>query len=244
PLVLLNPFLVTSVNGRISDITLLRLPQLVPNALVWVAVLAPLASRLGRLAQSQRLELARRYALACSHRWLGLGRLGRAVPAHAKVAVYGVLVGVSLASVTTFLTADVVNGPVHTYLESADSALSVQSSRKATLDHEEGVYGFLRENAPIDAVVLADAMSSYYISGLVGNPVVAVPESHSPRRVEAVDGPERRADVRMTFRGRRTSPTTPEGALNVVLKYNASYVVTPANGLTVFDRRPKGEFRP
>ncbi|GAJ15212.1 unnamed protein product, partial [marine sediment metagenome] len=81
-------------------------------------------------------------------------------------------------------------------------------------------------------------MSSYYISGLVGNPVVAVPESHSPRRVEAVDGPERRADVRMTFRGRRTSPTTPEGALNVVLKYNASYVVTPANGLTVFDRRP------
>ena len=233
PLVLFNPLLVTYLNGRVSDIAFLRLPQLVPNALVWVAVLAPMASRLGRLAQSRRLRLAQRYALACAHRWAALGRWGRAVPAQALVAVYGLLIGVILVAVTTFGAADIVNGTVDLYIQPESSIFSVQNSRKSAIDRNEGVFGYLSDNAPRDAVVLAEPVVAYYISGLVGTPVVAVPPSHSPRRVETQDGPQRRLDVARALNGHLFST-----GLRIVQNYHVRYVLTDASQQTVFSNRP------
>jgi len=237
PLVVFNPLVVTPLYGRVDDIALLRLPQLVPNALVWVAVLAPLADRVGRLALRHKPGLTWRYALACGRRLLRLGGLGGAVPAGALAGVYGFGVAAVIVAAGTFATSDIVDGVLYKYLQSEDTVLSVRDSRATRLRPDEGVFGYLRENAPADAVVLADPVSSYYIAGFVGTPVVAVPWSHSPRRVERVDGPRRRLDAETALSGGSYS-----ASLEVVRRYRVTYVLTKAAGRAVFDEEP-GMFR-
>ena len=234
PLVVFNPLLVTAVSFRVDDIALLRLPQLVPNALVWVAALAPLASRLGRLALRHRLELARRYALASLRRWPALGGLASVLPAPGLISVYGLLVAPVVAVSAVFAAGGLVNGLLYNYLPSERGIYSVRESKSTTLHYDQGLFGYLRENAVEGAVVLADPVSSYYISGFVGTPVVAVPWKHSPRRVERTDGDQRRLDAAAALAGESASD-----ALRVVREYGVTYVVTDGPGPSLFDGMPE-----
>lgn len=234
PLVALNPLVVTYVSPRVDDIALLRLPQIVSDAFIWVAVLAPLCSRLGRLALTHRLSLAWRYASASGRRWLPPGRLRHAVPTPALAAAGGVLAGAIVATAATLGTAGIIDGLVNRYLRSEDTIYSVQDSKATALHYDEGVFGYLRENAPVDAVVLADPVSSYYISGFVDTLVVAAPWKHSPRRVEKTDGAQRRIDVAAALDGDSLGDS-----LRVVREYKVTHVVTDASGSTPFDGLPE-----
>ncbi len=232
PLVVFNPPLVRVLTYRIDDIALVRLPQLVPNALVWVAVLAPLTERVWRLALSRRLRLWWRYALASARRWLPGVRLRRSAPAPALAVMYGSLVGAVIVVAAVFGADGVTNGLLEKYRPAEGARFSVPDSKDTALQYDEGVYGFLRQSTSGEAVVLSDAVSSYYISGLVGMPVVAVPWSHSPRRVERLDGPQRRADVVAALEG-----DSLDESLRIVDKYRVTYVVTaPSHPSPLEDR--------
>jgi hypothetical protein len=234
PLIVLNPLLVKPLSRWVDDIALLRLPQLIPDALVWVAVLAPLAGRLGRLAQRRRLELARRYAVVSLRGWPFLGRLASVLPAPGLIGVYGLLVAPVIAVAAVFAAGGLVNGLLYNYLPSEGGIYSVHDSKSTTLHYDRGLFGYLRENATADAVVLADPVSSYYISGFVGTPVVAVPWKHSPRRAERTDGDQRRLDAAAALNGHSASD-----ALRVVREYRVTYLVTDGPGPTLFDGMPE-----
>ena len=225
PVVLLNPAIVSPLTGRVSDIPLLRLPNLAPFALVAIAISAPVLTRLWRIGMCRvSFPLLVRYLVTLSFRaasWLRLKRLAPAVlvaPAYALVAL-SLLVGFGIA-----MGLDLYRGTADGYISSYEGRpFGIEVSRESRLSYEDGLYGYLRGEVPAGSVVLSDMVTSYYVGGLTGLPVVAVPPTHSMKRVEGVDGPQRRADVSSVLNPDNSDlPTT----IMILDKYDVSFIVT------------------
>ncbi|MFQ5872789.1 MAG: hypothetical protein ACE5JL_03175 [Dehalococcoidia bacterium] len=235
PLVLLNPLIVSPLTGRMTDIPFLRLPNLVPFALVVVAVLAPVATHAVRVARCRgKPRLMKRYLVVCAGRSIVLRTLRRLIPAGALVPLYTMSVLILIVGTGAALFVDIANGAFDGYLSSAETnALSVDSSRTSRLNYEDGVFSFLREEARPGSVVLSDIVTSYYIGGLTGLPVVAVPRTHSLLRVEGLDGPQRRLDATKVL-----DPDNEDllGIVRILEKYDVRYVVTTDRSL--MERHP------
>lgn len=235
PAVLLNPAIVSPLTGRVADIPLLRLPNLAPFALVAIAVSAPVLVRLWRIGMCRvSFPLLVRYLMALSFRavsWLRLKRVAPAVlaaPAYALVAL-SLLVGFGVA-----IGFDLYRGTADGYISSYEGRpFGIEVSRESRLSYEEGLYGYLRRQVPAGSVVLSDMVTSYYVGGLTGLPVVAVPPTHSLKRIEGVDGPQRRADVSTVLDpGNLDLP----GTMMILDKYDVSFIVTTDE--SIMEMRP------
>ena len=235
PAVLLNPAIVSPLTGRVADIPLLRLPNLAPFALVAIAVSAPVLVRLWRIGMCRvGFSLLVRYLVALSFRavsWLRLKRVAPAVlaaPAYALVAL-SLLVGFGVA-----IGFDLYRGTADGYISSYEGRrFGIEVSRESRLSYEDGLYGYLRRQVPAGSVVLSDMVTSYYVGGLTGLPVVAVPPTHSLKRIEGVDGPQRRADVSTVLNPDNSDlPAT----MMILDKYDVSFIVTTDE--SIMDIRP------
>ena len=242
PLLLLNPLVVSPLNGHISDIAFLRMPNIVPFSIVIVHVLVMVGTRLVQTLQGTakpRIDFSasplRMQRVARSfvgvfriRERLHLPRLSMlfAVPALATIVVAGIVIGM-----------DVKRGAFQGYSSSAEeNFLSVDSSRSSRLDHENGLYGFLRKEIPPGSVILSDPVTSYYVGGMTGLPVVAVPKSHSVARVEAIDGPQRREDVATVLAPEESDL---DEILHILRDYEVMYVVA---GASTFKSQSEGAF--
>ena len=93
-------------------------------------------------------------------------------------------------------------GPLARWTFPASSQRSFASSRTTDLTVAWRDRLAAIDRLPASAVLLAEPRMGYELAGLTGREVVAVPLTHTPAQVEALDGPRRRADALDATQGR------------------------------------------
>jgi hypothetical protein len=150
PLIMLNPAVVTILQGRTTELVLTRLPLMLPYPLVvgflfyqWGAT-----SLTGGWTPRKVAEVSLRAFIFC-------------------VSIY-------------ILFSQISENLIQLYSSSSEYEYRMSVSRSSWLLTWEDPYKFICGNIPRDAVVATDPVSSYYIGGLTGRFVIALLRTHTP----------------------------------------------------------------
>lgn len=161
PLVLLNPFLITFLQGKILDIAIIRLVLLPPYGLI-----------LGWLFWEGIVVWNRSVRAMPSWRTWCSSESVRVVKATA--------VGALLALIAYLLFQQGLDNLRDLYHPASEHMYSLSATRERTRLSDQPAYQFLIRHSAPDAVVASDSESSYYLGGLTGRAVVAVVRGHYP----------------------------------------------------------------
>jgi hypothetical protein len=156
PLIMLNPPLITFLQGKMTDIGLIRLVLLPPYGLL-----------LGGFF------------------WKSIGWWVRAVRRLPSSGRWGMASGLAAATVVLILLGGILarEGAANLWdLFSPVSAnvYSLTASHGQMRDSRQPAYRFVLEDSPHRAVVAADPESGYYLAGLTGRRVISVAARHEP----------------------------------------------------------------
>jgi hypothetical protein len=206
PLIMFNPVVVAMLQGRTTELLLTRLPLMLPYPLV-VGFL---------FYQWGTISLTERWALQ------------KGVEISLRAFVFCVSLYILLSQVSGNL--------IQLYSSSSDYKYSMSVSRSSWLFTWEDPYEFMYDNIPRDAVIVTDPVSSYYIGGLTGRFVIALPRSHTPpgipdagQRVEgSLDILDQNADLKTT--------------VSLLRKWGADYIFVDLNAPGVASLSPRSKF--
>jgi len=178
PLVLLNPFLITFLQGKMIDIGIIRLVLLPPYGLIlawffweqignWIRGVSSLFP-----AEHASPSLACRAAFH-SRQWAmwprQLARLAGLVAGGALIFLVGYV-----------LFWQGIDNLRDLYDPASQHVYSLKATHEQMRRSDQPPYEFLIRHSAPDAVVLSDPESSYYLGGLTGRAVVAVLAGHYP----------------------------------------------------------------
>jgi hypothetical protein len=178
PLVFLNPFLITFLQGKVNDIGIIRLVLLPPYGLI-----------LGWFFWEQ------------GHKWLrslfSLPPLGGWFRGNAWKSVAGlVLAGAAIPLIGFVVVRQGADNLQDLYSPTSEHTYSIVSTHRQMQRSDQAPYEFLIDHSTPGTVVASDPEHSYYLGGLTGRSVVAVSPSHDPpstgpspreRRQDSVD---------------------------------------------------------
>ena len=162
PLILFNPLLITYLQGKVLDISLIRLVLLPLYGMVlawffwaqggnWVAAMSDVPS----LREWLR-----------GHRWYRVPGL--------------VLSGAALALVAGLILQQGVDNLLDLYAPDSPNTYSLTATHDQARLTEQAPYAFLMARSAPGAVIASDPESSYYVGGLTGRSVISVPPTHWP----------------------------------------------------------------
>ena len=206
PLTMFNPIVVTLLQGRTTELLLTRLPLMLPYPLVVGFVFY----RWGTISLTDRWTLRR--AL--------------------EISLRAFIFCVSLY----ILVSQISGNLIQLYSPSSDYRYNMSVSRSSWLLTWEDPYKFICDNIPHGAVVATDPVSSYYIGGLTGRFVIALPRTHTPpgipdlmQRAEgSLDILDQNADLKTT--------------VSLLRKWNADYIFVDSNAPGVASLSPRNKF--
>jgi hypothetical protein len=160
PLVLLNPFLITFLQGKMVDVGIIRLVLLQPYGLIlaWF-----FSDQVGRWLQGvSSVPNWREWP----RRWVRLvGLIGG---------------GTLLALMAYVLARQGIDNLRDLYDPNSRHVYSLAASHAQMRRSDQPPYTFLLDRSTPDTVVLSDPENSYYLGALTGRSVVAVVEGHYP----------------------------------------------------------------
>jgi predicted permease len=221
PLIIFNPLLLHFIAGRVPDLVIFRLAyEMTPSVLVFGFFLYPWLAGLTRSGDEDFSRTRRREK----------GWRSRLLPIF--------LISVSLfCAISSFLGGPVVGGAVAIYNPFSTYRYSVKVSREGRLVSWEEPFSFIMNELPKDAVVLSDPVSSYYIAGLTGRFVIAVPPTHQEAN-SMRGGPLARRDVMSVLDQDVDLKTT----VSLLRKWNADYIFVDLNARGVASLSPRSKF--
>jgi hypothetical protein len=206
PLTMFNPIVVTLLQGRTTELLLTRLPLMLPYPLVVGFVFYHWG------------------ATSLTGRWT----LRRVLEISLRAFIFCVSLYILISQISGNL--------IQLYSPSSDYRYNMSVSRSSWLLTWEDPYKFICDNIPGDAVIATDPVSSYYIGGLTGRFVIALPRTHTPPgipdvipRVEgSLDILDQNADLKTT--------------VSLLRKWNADYIFVDLNAPGVASLSPKNKF--
>jgi hypothetical protein len=206
PLTMFNPIVVTLLQGRTTELLLTRLPLMLPYPLVVGFVFYHWG------------------ATSLTGRWT----LRRVLEISLRAFIFCVSLYILISQISGNL--------IQLYSPSSDYRYNMSVSRSSWLLTWEDPYKFICDNIPRDAVIATDPVSSYYIGGLTGRFVIALPRTHTPPgipdvipRVEgSLDILDQNADLKTT--------------VSLLRKWNADYIFVDLNAPGVASLSPKNKF--
>ncbi len=155
PLIMLNPPLITFLQGKVNDIGLIRLVLLPPYGLLLAWFL-----------------------------WRSIGwcvSTARSLPALRSQQTLGLAVAVAaLALVAGILAREATGNLWDLFSPSSQNVYSLAASHAQMRDSRQPPYRFVSSHSSSHAVVAADPESGYYLAGLTGRRVISVAERHEP----------------------------------------------------------------
>lgn len=165
PLVLLNPFLITFLQGKAVDVGIIRLVLLPPYGLIlgwffWEHI----GNWLRRLSALSTV----------SDWWQGT----------VWVSILGLIAGgVVLGLMGYVLARQGIDNLVDLYDPNSVHVYSLAATHRQMRRTDQPPFKFLMQHSAPDSVVASDPESGYYLGGLTGRPVIAVPGGHFPPAV-------------------------------------------------------------
>jgi len=223
PLIIFNPLLLHFIAGRVPDLAVFRLAYEMPLSVVVFGFF--LYQWFTSLVRSEDKDLN-------GVRRLWKGWKSRLLPSF--------LTGISLfCAISSFWGDPVVGGVGAIYNPFSTYIYSAKTSREGRLVNWEEPFSFIMDELPKDAVVLSDPFSSYYIAGLTGRFVIAVPPGH--QEADNVEkGPQTWRAVMSVLDQDVDLKTT----VSLLREWDADYIFVDLGAPRVASPSPKSKFAP
>ena len=178
PLIVFNPLLISVGQGLIPERAIVRLVLLPPYGLVlaWF------------FFEQGKSWIRRLSTISLLNKWPS----GDAW----KSLLFLVVSGVILTLAAFLIVREGVDNLIDLYGPASKHPYSLAATKRAERLPSDPEYAFIIENSSRHDVIASDPISSYYLGGLTGRPVISVPRGHYPpfgeplpwvRREESVD---------------------------------------------------------
>lgn len=216
PLILLNPFLITFLQGKMTDIGLLRLVLLPPYGLVigWF------------LWYQSDCWLRTTKSLPVLHAWSQRGVW--------KSVLELVTRGIMVALITCILGIQGADNLIDLFSPSSTNRYSLKATHIERRSSEQSLYSFVIQRIVPGSVIASDPINSYYLSGMTGRPVISVPYAHYPPH-SPISHAERQDDSYRILDG----STTIEDTIALLDKYDVCAILLDSGTSDVYAVDPR-----